>query len=91
MLAVGSCNVALATGIVSLILFCLPCAIVGDISHRVHDRRYVGCRLAKNAAMTCRKPLTDALIKTAILLGAYALVLIVLLRDSAKADRLLFL
>ena len=50
-----------------------------------------GCRLAKNAAMTCRKPLTDALIKTAILLGAYMLVLIVFCVILPKLIALLFL
>lgn len=91
MLAVGSCNVALATGLVSLILFCLPCAVSAIFLISCTIGATSGCRLAKNAAMTCRKPLTDALIKTAILLGAYALVLIVFCVILPKLIALLFL
>ena len=91
MLAVGSCNTALATGIVSLILFCIPVAAAAIFLIACTIGATSGCRLAKNAAMTCRKPLTDALIKTAILLGAYMLVLIVFCVILPKLIALLFL
>lgn len=91
MLAVGSCNTALATGIVSLILFCIPVSAAAIFLIACTIGATSGCRLAKNAAMTCRKPLADALIKTGILLAIYALVLIVFCVILPKLIALLFL
>lgn len=91
MLAVGSCNAALTTGIVSLILFCIPVAAAAIFLIACTIGATSGCRLAKNAAMTCRKPLADALIKTGILLAIYALVLIVFCVILPKLIALLFL
>lgn len=91
MLAVGSCNTALATGIVSLILFCIPVAAAAIFLIACTIGATSGCRLAKNAAMTCRKPLTDALIKTGISLAIYALVLIVFCVILPKLIAILFL
>lgn len=91
MLAVGSCNVALATGIVSLMLFCLPAAIAAIFLITCTIGATSGCRLAKKAVMTCRKPLTDALIKTAILFAAYAVALLVFCVILPKLIAFLFL
>ena len=91
MLAVGSCNTALATGIVSLILFCIPVAAAAIFLIACTIGATSGCRLAKNAAMTCRKPLADALIKTGISLAIYALVLIVFCFILPKLIAILFL
>lgn len=91
MLAVGSCNTALATGIVSLILFCIPVAAAAIFLIACTIGTTSGCRLAKNAAMTCRKPLADALIKTGISLAIYALVLIVFCVILPKLIAILFL
>ena len=91
MLAVGSCNTALATGIVSLILFCIPVAVAAIFLIACTIGATSGCRLAKNAAMTCRKPLADALIKTVISLAIYALVLIVFCVILPKLIAILFL
>ena len=91
MLAVGSCNAALATGIVSLILFCIPVAAAAIFLIACTIGATSGCRLAKNAAMTCRKPLADALIKTGLLLAIYALVLIVFCVILPKLIAILFL
>ena len=91
MLAVGSCNTALATGIVSLILFCIPVAAAAIFLIACTIGATSGCRLAKNAAMTCRKPLTDALIITGISLAIYALVLIVFCVILPKLIAILFL
>ena len=91
MLAVGSCNTALATGIVSLILFCIPVAAAAIFLIACTIGATSGCRLAKNAAMTCRKPLADALIKTGISLAIYALVLIVFCVILPKLIAILFL
>ena len=91
MLAVGSCNTALATGIVSLILFCIPVAAAAIFLIACTIGATSGCRLAKNATMTCRKPLADALIKTGISLAIYALVLIVFCVILPKLIAILFL